>query len=106
MPKKTELFNWYEKIPDRYLKKTHNPHFDTHHIKLPMRSVILGNSGSGKTQTLMNIIYNMPETFEKIYIITKDKKEPIYEYVEDKYKKKGVEVLEGVENLPDLSLRR
>ena len=100
---KTELFNWYDKIPERYLKKTHNPHFDSHHIKLPMRSVILGNSGSGKTQTLMNIIYNMPDTFEKIYIITKDKKEPIYEYVEDKYKKKGVEVLEGVENLPDLS---
>jgi hypothetical protein len=100
---KTELFNWYDKIPERYLKKTHNPHFDSHHIKLPMRSVILGNSGSGKTQTLMNLIYNMPDTFEKIYIITKDKKEPIYEFVEDKYKKKGVEVLEGVENLPDLS---
>ena len=101
--RKTELFNWYEKIPDRYLKKTHNPHFESHHIKLPMRGVILGNSGSGKTQTLMNILYNMPDTFEKIYIITKDKKEPIYEFLEDKYKKKGVEILEGVENLPDLS---
>lgn len=106
MPPKKEakLFDWYkEKLPERYLKKSHNPNFDIHHITIPFRAVILGNSGSGKTQTLLNILYNMPNTFEKIYIITKDKKEPLYEYVEDKYKKQGVEVLEGVENLPDLS---
>ena len=53
---KVELIDWYKKIPKKYLPKQHNPHFETHHIKLPFRMIIAGNSGSGKTQTLLNII--------------------------------------------------
>jgi ABC-type dipeptide/oligopeptide/nickel transport system ATPase component len=64
--------------------------------------LIIGGSGSGKTQTLMNIIHNMNDTFNDIYVITKNKQEPIYEYLEDKLGSKGVSVVEGIENAPDL----
>jgi hypothetical protein len=102
MSKKAEIVDWYKKIPKKFLLKSHNPHFDTHHIKLPFRMIIAGNSGSGKTQTLLNLIYNMPDTFEKIFIITKNKDEPLYNYLEDKLGKEGLTIKEGLTELPDV----
>jgi hypothetical protein len=102
MSKKAEIVDWYKKIPKKFLLKSHNPHFDTHHIKLPFRMIIAGNSGSGKTQTLLNLIYNMPDTFEKIFIVTKNKDEPLYNYLEDKLGKDGLTIKEGLTELPDV----
>lgn len=101
--KKAELIDWYKKIPERFLLKSHNPYYDVHKIKLPFRMIICGSSGSGKTQTLMSLIYNMPDTFENIYIATKNKDEPLYNYVEEKLGKKGLKIYEiDKDGLPDL----
>jgi hypothetical protein len=98
-----ELINWYEKIPKKFLLDQHNPHYDIHRIKLPFRMLITGASGSGKTQTLMSLIYNMPNTFENIFITTKNKDEPLYNYVDEKYGKQGVKITEiDKDGLPDL----
>ena len=102
MSNKPEIVDWYKKMPKKYLLKSHNPHFDRHHIKLPFRLIIAGNSGSGKTQTLLNLLYNMPNTFEKIYIITKSKSEPLYEFLEDKLGEDGLSIKEGISELPDV----
>ena len=99
---KVELIDWYKKIPKKYLPKQHNPHFETHHIKLQFRMIIAGNSGSGKTQTLLNIINVMQNTFEKIRIVTKCKAEPLYEWLEDKLKDFDFSIEEGIGSLPDL----
>jgi ABC-type dipeptide/oligopeptide/nickel transport system ATPase component len=64
--------------------------------------IIAGNSGSGKTQTLLNLLYNMPDTFEKIFIVTKNKDEPLYNYLEDKLGKEGLTIKEGLTELPDV----
>jgi ABC-type dipeptide/oligopeptide/nickel transport system ATPase component len=102
-PKKAELIDWYKKIPERLLLKSHNPHFDIHHIKIPFRMLIIGSSGSGKTQTLLSLIYNMPDTFENIFITTKNKDEPLYNYLDEKLGKKGVKITEiDADGLPDL----
>jgi len=97
-----EIIDWYKKMPKKYLLKTHNPHYNRHHIKLPMRLIICGNSGSGKTQTLLNLIHNMPQTWEKIFIVTKCKDEPLYNYLEDKLGEQGLSIKEGIHELPDL----
>lgn len=102
MSNKAEIVDWYKKIPKKFLLKTHNPHYERHHIKLPFRMIIAGNSGSGKTQTLLNLLYNMPDTFEKIFIVTKNKDEPLYNYLEDKLGKDGLSIKEGITELPDL----
>jgi ABC-type dipeptide/oligopeptide/nickel transport system ATPase component len=99
---KAELIDWYKKIPPKYLTKSHNPHFKIHGITVPFRALLIGGSGSGKTQTLLNLLHNMPNTFNEIYIITKNKNEPLYEYLEDKLSKQGLKVVEGIENAPDL----
>jgi type IV secretory pathway VirB4 component len=100
-----KMLDWYShKGVQKFLTKQHNPHFDKHHIKIPFRMLIVGNSGSGKTSTLMNLIYNMSDTFEEIIICCKSKAEPLYEFLEDKYTKdKSVKIMEfGKEGLPDI----
>jgi ABC-type dipeptide/oligopeptide/nickel transport system ATPase component len=99
--------DWYKKIPKKYLTESHNPHFKEHGIKVPFRALIVGSSGSGKTQTFMSLLHKMPDTFEKVYIVTLNKDEPLYNYLHDKYgdEKKGklVEIREiGKEGMPDL----
>jgi hypothetical protein len=97
------ILDWYKEMPKKYLLKTHNPNFETHGIKLPFRMLIIGGSGAGKTQTLMNILHNFGETFQNIFVITKNRDEPLYNYLADKTKKSGgVEILEGISNAPDL----
>lgn len=99
------MLDWYaHKGVQKFLTKQHNPHFDTHHIKIPFRMLIVGNSGSGKTSTLMNLIYNMPDTFEEIIICCKSKAEPLYEFLENKFEKdSSVKIMEfGKDGLPDI----
>ena len=63
--------------------------------------LIMGGSGAGKTQTLMNLIRVMNGTFNNINIITKNKKEPLYEYLESKVDN-GLTITEGIESAPNL----
>ena len=108
MPPKSEkkkvatIIDWYKEIPKKYLLKQHNPNYDIHGIKTPFRMLIIGGSGAGKTQTFMNILHNFGNTFQNIFILTKNKKEPLYEYLEDKASKDGLQVLEGISNAPNL----
>jgi ABC-type dipeptide/oligopeptide/nickel transport system ATPase component len=100
------MINFYEtKGVKKHMKKTHNPHFDQHHLKIPFRMCIVGASGSGKTGTLLNIIRAMPDTWEKIHIITKSKSEPLYDFFyEANGKEKGNVKIEEIDEkgLPDL----
>lgn len=97
-----EIKDWYKEMPKKYLLKQHNPNFDKHGLKLPFRMLICGNSGAGKTQTLLNILYNMGSTFQNIIIITKNKDEPLYNFMEDKLGDQGLRILEGIDNAPNL----
>ncbi len=100
------MINFYEqKDMKKFLNKTQNPHFNEHKIKLPFRMLIVGSSGSMKTNTLLNLIYKMPDTFEKIVIVTADKDEPLYNYLYEKSggEKGGVSIHNYDEKgLPDL----
>ena len=44
---------------------------------LPYRILIIGGPGSGKTNTLLNLINNQPD-IDKIYLYAKDLYEPKY----------------------------
>jgi hypothetical protein len=103
MPKKIEYVNFYEKKDiKKFLLNKHNPHYDLHHIVLPFRMLIIGCSGSGKTHTFVNLLHNMQKTFQNIHVITKNKEEPLYQYLEEKLGKKGLIVSEGISSLPTL----
>jgi hypothetical protein len=94
--------NFYEKIPKELLVKADNPNFKIHGISIPARIIVSAPSGTGKTNFVCNFIQHMCSgkgTFADILVLTKDKSEPLYEFLETK----GVNVQEGLHNLPDLN---
>ena len=59
----------------------------------PYRILIAGGSGSGKTNTLLNLINNEPNT-DKIYLYAKDPYEAKYQYLINKREKVGLDLFD------------
>jgi hypothetical protein len=79
------IINFYElKGVQEFMPKNINPNYDFHKIKVPMRGVVLGSSGSGKSNFLLNFISVMPDTFNHVYIYTMAT-EPLYEYLQSRF---------------------
>ncbi len=111
MPKKSqpvkkkghgEIIQWYSKIPKHLLPKIDNPAFDQHQITLPMRIVVVGASGSGKSLLAINTIWLMPKTFSHIVLCCANANEPLYNYLKIKVPEDQLTVCEGIDNIPDL----
>ena len=71
--------------------KKHNekwPYIPDH----PYRIIIIGGSGSGKTNALINLI-NEQNDIDKIYLYTRDLSEPKYEYLIKKREEAGIKHL-------------
>jgi hypothetical protein len=78
------MTNYYKSIK---AKQEHNPCYgQAHMFKVPFRMLILGGSGSGKTNTMLDIISRMDKTFNKIILCTKDRNEPLYDLLKKKLK--------------------
>jgi len=103
-PNKTsEMVNFYEVIPRKYLDNTENPNFNIHHIDLPFRMCIVAPSGSGKTNFLVNLIKVFSEgkgTFADIIIVTANKDEPLYNWLSGENDQ--IKIVEGVLSTPKL----
>jgi transposase-like protein len=97
-----ELVDWYSVIPKKFLTKSHNPNHAIHGLTVPFYGLIIGYSGAGKTRTLLDILHNMTNTFNEVFIITRNKKEPLYEYLEEKLGSDGVTITEGLNSMPDI----
>ena len=54
------------------------------------RILIVGGSGSGKINALLNLINNQPD-IDKIYLYAKDPYEPKYQYLLNKREKVGLD---------------
>ena len=98
---KNGMVDFYKSMPKKFLLQSHNPNFKDHKLNLPFRMLIIGGSGAGKTQTLMNLIRIMNGTFNNIHIITKNRDEPLYNYLESKVDT-GLSITEGIDSAPNL----
>ena len=95
------LPNPYDKLPAKYKTKTDNPNFDKHGIDLHYRMIVSAPSGSGKTSFVYNLLHIMDNTFDKIYVITANKDEPLYNHLEEKSKGRII-ITEGISSIPDM----
>lgn len=78
-----DIINMYElKGVQDHMSKSHNPNYDKHKINLFFNAILVGASGSGKTNSICSILKMFDHTFHKIYIFTQQP-EPIYEYLVD-----------------------
>lgn len=76
----SRLINFYSQVK----KETRpNPGYDSHGIEVPFRMLCCCASGSGKTNYILNLLYEMTDTFHKIIIITKAE-EPLYSMLQDR----------------------
>lgn len=75
--------NYYDKLPSKYQNKGSSyPNFDKVQIKLPFRMLVVGTSGSCKTNAVMNIM-NSINAFTRIFLYAKDIEEPLYKCLID-----------------------
>tara|TARA_R100001224_G_C4009607_1_gene145699 strand:- start:330 stop:1043 length:714 start_codon:yes stop_codon:yes gene_type:complete len=98
-----KIRNMYERIPEELLEKVDNPNYHIHQLKLPFRMCIVAPSGSGKTNFLVNLLSifsNGKGTFASITIITRNKDEPLYKWIESKSDQ--IVIKEGLMNTPKL----
>ena len=76
-----EIVNFYShKGMKEFITEYENPCFDSHRVKVPFRMAVIGASGGGKTQLLLNLIAKMQNTFGHIYVCYKAS-EPLYEFL-------------------------
>lgn len=99
-----EIINFYELDEvKKHAVKHHNPTYNPNNqpLKHPLRLVICGCSGSGKSNILLNILNIMDNTFEKIYIFTQDKDEQLYSYLTSTLPQDELEIYEGIQNVKE-----
>ena len=82
-------------------KTNHNPkwpYIPDH----PYRILIIGSSGSGKTNALLNLINNQPD-IDKIYYYAKDPYEAKYQYLIKKREKVGLDHFDDLKSFIEYS---
>lgn len=83
------LANLYEAgAVKKFCKKKSNPSYAQTGIDLNSRVLVVGGSGSGKTNWLVNYLIRSPRTFARIVVCSKEVEEPLYQYLADKLKSK------------------
>ncbi len=76
----SQLINFYSQVKE---VKRLNPGFKTHMIEVPFRMLVCTASGGGKSNFVLNLLYEMTDTFHKIIVITKSA-EPLYDLLQDR----------------------
>lgn len=99
--------DFYKVIPKEYLKPVATyANFPDIRIPLPIRVNVVGSSGGGKTQAVMNLI-NFFNCFDKFYLFVGDSEESLYSYlidfVRDKYGEDSIFISNDLAEVPHIS---
>lgn len=78
----SKIINFYSQVKQN---KRLNPHYEIHKIQLPFRMLVCTASGGGKSNFVLNLLYEMSDTFHKIFVITKAE-EPLYDLLQKRLK--------------------
>jgi hypothetical protein len=95
------MINFYEN-PNvkKIMEEIKNPSFDATQMTMRSRSLVVGASGTGKINFLVNFIASSPMTFGKVIVVSKEIEEPLYQFLKDELK--GSIVFYSLAQLPPL----
>jgi hypothetical protein len=83
----SEVINFYDALPKKFRQEERDyPAKKELGISLPFRMCIVGSTGSGKTNFLMNLVRKM-NAFTRIMLFAKDLEEPLYASFIDLFRK-------------------
>jgi DNA helicase HerA-like ATPase len=93
--------NWYSELPkDKALKR--DKHFKMHLIEPNSMITVIGGTGSGKTNSLIDFISRKNEAFHQIIIYSgSTTEEPLYQFL--KQKMPEVEYFNDINEVPELN---
>jgi hypothetical protein len=98
--------NFYEKLGAPLDPSENNPNYEVHGIKLPFRMLIVGASGSMKTNTALDIFKKISPAFTKLTIVTRNSDEPLYNLIKKKIPEDSLKIIEidqdDLSELPNL----
>lgn len=81
----SSIKNYYkDKNVKKFIKSYDNPSYESCYMKHPFRLLIVGSSGSGKTNVAIEIIKRLSGTFDLLVLVTRDASEPLYQYLQSK----------------------
>ena len=86
----------------KFMTKTHNPHFQETGIELPCRVGLIGGSGTGKSSWIMNFLARTNDTWSHIHVVYKCA-EPLYEFLEKQLKAKKITFYTSMTKLPPIN---
>lgn len=79
-----QIENHYLKIDKDLLRKYPNKSYNKTLITVPFRLLIIGPSGSGKSNVLIDLLHKQNGMYENVIFCVKNKAEPLYEQIQKK----------------------
>src|SRR5208282_2396216 len=104
----SQVKNFHEIMPKKYRSEQRTyPAYDEVRIKLDFRMLIIGATGSGKTNLFLNI-FSKISAWDKIVLIAKNIEEPLYQYfidqIRDVEEETGMQILTVGTSIDDIPL--
>ena len=94
------ITNWYDKLPTK--AKLVDKNFKKHHILPNSMIVVIGGTGSGKSNAIIDMIHRMEKFYEIIIFNPVSTDEPLYDMFFLKQKMPDVQLISEIEELPEL----
>ena len=94
------MINFYDVIKKDSKRKNINPNYAKHGIKIPFRMIVASGSGTGKTNSICNLLSLFDKTFQKIILVMPTSNEPLYNHMKNVFQEKMEIYEEG--NIPEM----
>ncbi len=100
MNKPDKVTNWYSQIPKEFQKTPKkDPTYKDHMIKPNSMIVVIGQTGCGKTNSVVEFLSRKNERFYEIIIFTgSSKDEPLYSFLASRIE--GIQLIDDIAELP------